>query len=88
VNVKDKGNVPINQLKIGDFVKNGKDDSYTKVYGFGHYDPDREEEFQQIHFVENNKNSSHHAPPLEVTSVCEKKQKTIHDSILGHCCGG
>jgi Hint module len=71
VNVKDKGNVPINQLKIGDYVKSGKnDDDYTQVYGFGHYGRDWEDDFLQIHFHENT-NSSHPAvllpAPLEIS---------------------
>jgi Hint module len=71
VDGKDKGNITMNQLKIGDYVKSGKnDDDYTQVYGFGHYDPSWEDDFLQIG-VRENTNSSHPSvllPPLEISS--------------------
>lgn len=48
VEIKDKGLVPIDQLKIGDYVKDG-DNSYSKVYSFGHIDDALEAMFIQIH---------------------------------------
>jgi hypothetical protein len=55
----------MNQPQIGDCVKGGKDDSYIQVYGFGHYDPDWEDDFVQFHFDDKNSASS---PPLEISS--------------------
>jgi hypothetical protein len=49
VEVKDRGSIPMTQLRIGDFVKSG-DGRYTQVYGFGHLDVDREVLFIKIVF--------------------------------------
>jgi Hint module len=78
VEVKDVGVMPMNQLKIGDYVKRSNsdndDDAYTQVYGFGHLDHNREDEFLQIFLdhsntsSDNNANSLQHLPPFEVTS--------------------
>lgn len=53
VEVKDIGDIPMSQLKIGDYVKtlHGK---YTQVYGFGHYDHNREETYVRFKFDDHN----------------------------------
>jgi Hint module len=77
VDVKDKGNIAMSQLEIGDYVKGGNG-HYTQVYGFSHYDPNWEDEFQQIR-VKENTNTSSPVPPFEVTSrhlvFVERKNK-------------
>jgi Hint module len=47
VNVKDVGNVPMNLLRIGDFVKS-RNDTYTQVYGFGHFNHQQASTFLRI----------------------------------------
>jgi hypothetical protein len=42
VEVKDVGPIPISQLRIGDFVKSRHDNTFTQVYGVGHWDPNEE----------------------------------------------
>jgi Hint module len=55
VDVKDVGNVRMDHLKIGDFVRSG-DGRFSLVYGFGHWDYDQEELYLQIHFARNAEN--------------------------------
>jgi Hint module len=41
------GRISLTQLKIGDMIRTIHD-KYTQVYGFGHYDPDRIEDYIRI----------------------------------------
>ena len=49
VEVQDIGFIPLNQVKVGDYVKGGND-QFTQVYGFGHFDHEEKAEFVRIHF--------------------------------------
>jgi hypothetical protein len=59
VKIKHVGNVPMSQLRIGDYVMSGND-KFTQVYGFGHFEHKREATFLQImfHDDENDKTMS------------------------------
>jgi Hint module len=60
VEVEGTGEVAINQVKVGDFIKAGNND-FTQVYGFGHIDPDLEADFLQIVLADD-------SPSIEMTS--------------------
>jgi Hint module len=47
VEIQHVGHVPMSQLRIGDYVKSGED-KFTQVYGFGHFDHNRDGVFLQI----------------------------------------
>lgn len=68
VEVKD-GNIRMDQLKIGDFVKSGNN-QFTQVYGFGHLDRALEEVFIQIYFDRKSKDQAdvESAIPLEISA--------------------
>jgi Hint module len=51
VDVQDVGDIPISQLRIGDFVKSSNN-KFTQVYGFGHLDHHRQGTFLHIVFRE------------------------------------
>jgi Hint module len=53
VEVQDVGFIPINQVKIGDYIRAGNGKDYTQVYGYGHYDNNLESEFVQVSFTGN-----------------------------------
>jgi hypothetical protein len=59
VEVQGKGVVPINLLKIGDYVKAGKD-KVSRVYSFSHINKNTETKFLQIHM-------EHCDMPLEIS---------------------
>jgi Hint module len=70
VEVKDVGYITMNQLKIGDYVKSGPN-QYTQVYGFGHYDHQKEASFLQI-YIDDAAAADHVDAvqvPLEISSV-------------------
>lgn len=50
VEVRGIGPVLLSQLRIGDYIKSDDSHEYTQVYSFGHYHPDVEIEFLQIHY--------------------------------------
>jgi hypothetical protein len=50
VNVLGKGLVSMDQLRIGDYVL-GRDNTYSRVYSFGHIHPDTKVEFLQIYVM-------------------------------------
>lgn len=60
VEVKGEGMVSMDSLKIGDYVRSGKDGEYSRVLSFIHYAPDEEGNFIKIHSEGN--------APLELTS--------------------
>ena len=61
VEVQGKGSVDMASLKIGDYVRSGKHaDDYSRVFSFGHLDPDFKEKFLQIHAEGNSQ-------PIELT---------------------
>jgi hypothetical protein len=49
VEVKGIGTVPMDQLRIGDWVRSSDKDTYSRVYSFGHIDPHAEVEFLQLY---------------------------------------
>jgi Hint module len=57
VEIKHVGHAPISQLRIGDYVRSS-DDTFTQVYGFGHFDHKRDGTFLQIMFHEENDNEN------------------------------
>jgi Hint module len=59
VEIKGKGIVNMMELQIGDFVMSGSG-KFTQVYGFGHFDHDREENFLQIQVGHN---------PLQISPI-------------------
>jgi Hint module len=54
VEVRDKGTIHMNQLQIGDYVKSGMG-QFVLVYGFGHYEPNREEIYLRMELDNNSK---------------------------------
>jgi Hint module len=52
VEIQHVGNVPISQLRIGDYVMSS-DSKFTQVYGFGHFNHNRDGTFLQIMFHDN-----------------------------------
>jgi hypothetical protein len=60
VEVLDRGNIKMDKLRIGDFVRTGSGD-FSQVYSFGHLDRDMEAEYLQIF-------SKNIDLPLEVSS--------------------
>lgn len=60
VQVKDKGMVPMDTLKIGDYVRVGNG-GFSQVYSFGHYDPTAQKQYLQIQ-------TEADAKPLEITA--------------------
>jgi Hint module len=69
VEVKDVGHVPMNLLGIGDLVKS-RDDMFTQVYGFGHFDHNLEGTFLHISFENNDTRQTIPSPvsSLEISS--------------------
>jgi Hint module len=67
VEVKDMGDIPINQLKIGDYVRVGNS-KFSQVYGFGHLSHDLDAEFLQIQFDGNSDEGEDHSHVLEISS--------------------
>jgi hypothetical protein len=57
VEVQHVGHILLSNLKIGDFVKS-ESNRFTQVYGFGHFDQNREEEYLQLHFFRNEANQT------------------------------
>lgn len=81
VDVQNRGIISISEIKIGDYVKtiSGGDDIdneyYTQVYGFGHFDDNREIPFIQLIYngpheeeEENNHHRHNNTQALEVSS--------------------
>jgi Hint module len=71
VELKDVGLIPMKQLRIGDWVM-ASSGIYTQVYGFGHYDPNRDGTYLRLAFHENrdvNDTFSNRPPPyIEISS--------------------
>jgi Hint module len=70
VQVKDDGEILMNQLRIGDYIKAGNGKEYTQVYGFGHYDESAPVDFLRIEFFPDEDISKNNtiSIPLEITS--------------------
>lgn len=49
VQVRDKGQIEMQQLKIGDMIAVGENGVFEPVYSFGHYQPNGHAEFLEIH---------------------------------------
>jgi len=64
VEVKDRGTVPMSALKIGDYVR-VKDGAFSKVHGFGHYQPKIQAEFLQIQTASG---MNQKEKPIEITT--------------------
>jgi len=47
--VQGKGEVAMEALQVGDYVKIGNGEDYERIYAFGHRDPQRFTEFVQLH---------------------------------------
>lgn len=62
VDVKNKGQIPMHELQIGDEVKTGPDNTYSLFYSFAHKAADVSTDFVQIHT-----DSSLQTSPLELT---------------------
>jgi len=60
VDVQGRGTITMDSLKVGDYVR-VKDGAFSKVHGFGHFQPNVEAEFLKIQTTKNN------AKAIEVT---------------------
>lgn len=58
VEVKGMGHIQMTQLRIGHYVRSGNG-QFTQVYGFGHWDPAKEDMFLQIFFDDNSGNQNY-----------------------------
>jgi Hint module len=72
VEVHNDGHIPLNQLRIGDFV-NTRDDVFTQVYGFGHWDLNQDGTFLRITYDHSSSNdtvpkATNQASFLEISS--------------------
>jgi Hint module len=81
VDVKGVGNIRIDQLQIGDYVRSSSGE-FTQVYGFGHLDRNLEASFLQIFLddVKNNATDVIPTTPLEVSA----QHLLLLDSTLRH----
>jgi Trypsin/Hint module len=77
VEVKDVGCITMDQLKIGDYVLSGHN-QYTQVYGFGHYDHQKEAPFLQVYVDDNN----YDEVPLEISSEHYMYVEREHKQII------
>lgn len=69
---EDVQTMELSDLKIGDYVRTGPS-SFSRVYGFGHFDPTATVEYIQIHYSlttsgTTNNDSNEQPPALEITS--------------------
>jgi len=70
VEVQGKGMISMDSLEIGDYVRSGKD--FSRVFSFGHLEPDAEANFLQIH-------TEGSVAPLEITDkhMVFRKDKAV-----------